>query len=382
MKSDFLVSVIVPIYKVESYLSHCVDSILRQTYYRIEVILIDDGSPDRCGAICDEYAKQDKRIKVIHQDNMGLSGARNTGIDVAVGEYVAFVDGDDWIHPKYIETMLEACIDNNCTLCQCDFFNVVDDYTPRNEYAGSVFTFETNEFVKAEYEIYSWNCVVAWNKLYHRSLFDGIRYPLGRLHEDEYTTYKIISAAERVALITDKLYYYRRRDDGIMQGECVEKRRSDVKKALEERIAYYEANEELVLAKWARDRYENWRGSIVGGEDKYLLKQQVFPFAQIEPGSRIVLYGAGKVGLSYYKQIISTNYCRINNWIDRNALELRKNGYAVEENVTLEQLEEVDYVVVALTHWNIAREVINIFEKEYGVDRSRIVHCIKGVLVD
>ena len=116
-----LVSIIVPIYNVEKYIKECIDSIINQTYKNLEIILVDDGSPDCCPKICDEYSKKDKRIKVIHKENGGLSSARNAGLDVAKGEYVSFIDSDDVVDEKFIETLYNLCIENNCDISECNF---------------------------------------------------------------------------------------------------------------------------------------------------------------------------------------------------------------------------------------------------------------------
>ncbi len=210
-----LISIIVPIYKVEKYLEHCVNSILNQTVKDIEVILVDDGSPDNCGAICDELAKTDSRIRVIHKPNGGLSDARNAGIDIAEGKYIGLVDSDDYIAPTMYEKLLKALEENDADASMCYACNTYDDdmeYRPCK--TGEVEMFDGEDILNALFNKKLNN--FAWNKLYKRELFNNIRYPFGKIYEDLFTTYKIFGKCKRVALDSSQMYYYRIRRDSIM----------------------------------------------------------------------------------------------------------------------------------------------------------------------
>ena len=214
------ISIIVPIYKVESYLKRCIDSILNQTFTDFECILVDDGSPDNCPQICDEYAKKDKRIRVIHKKNGGLSDARNVGIDIAQGEYLGFVDSDDWIHPQMYEILYNGIVENNVKLSVCAY-NETDTEEKFEGIDKPVFELRNGmDFLMTD----NVTAVVAWNKLYHRSLFKEIRYPVGRIHEDEFTTYKILYEAENIAFCNFKMYCYFINNDGITKSEYSLKR--------------------------------------------------------------------------------------------------------------------------------------------------------------
>lgn len=210
-----LISIVVPIYKVEKYLEHCVKSILNQTVKDIEVILVDDGSPDNCGAICDELAKTDSRIKVIHKPNGGLSDARNAGIEIAQGKYIGFIDSDDYIAPQMFEKLLGAIETQKADVSMCYACNIYDDdmeYRPCK--TGDVTVFEGEEIMEALFRMKLNN--FAWNKLYKIELFKEIRYPYGKIYEDLFTTYRIFGLCERVALDESQMYYYRIRRDSIM----------------------------------------------------------------------------------------------------------------------------------------------------------------------
>ena len=207
-----LISVIVPIYKVEKYLRKCVESILSQTHTNLEIILVDDGSPDNCGAICDEYAKQDARIKVIHKPNGGLSDARNAGLDIMTGEYVAFVDSDDWIGPRMYETLLQML-----KLFQADI--AIGGVADELEQNGKVTTVKvTNYREKPFYESateamhrFFTTAWAAWDKLYKADLFWDIRYPVGEINEDEAIVLQLLSKCSCVCYTNEVFYHYMRR---------------------------------------------------------------------------------------------------------------------------------------------------------------------------
>ena len=209
-----IISVIVPVYKVEEYLDECVKTIVDQTYTRMEIILVDDGSPDRCPQMCDEWAKRDSRIKVIHKANGGLSDARNAGLDICTGDYIAFVDSDDWIKPDMYQKMLEAIEEENADLCAC---NIISCY-PNREVAWGAKEYIVGDSEKMLDLIYSDSIfpVCAWNKLYRRKLWEDFRFPVGKICEDAFTTYLLVDKADRIVQITEPLYCYRIRPESIM----------------------------------------------------------------------------------------------------------------------------------------------------------------------
>ena len=235
------ISVIVPVYKVEKYIHRCVDSILGQTYADFELILVDDGSPDNCGAICDEYAVKDSRVVVIHQENGGLSAARNAGIDWAFAnsdsQWLTFIDSDDWVHPEYLQRLLDAALENNTSVSICGYAQT-DGADPEilTESLEPVLWNTEEFFVK-----HNVNATVAWGKLYRKECFRSIRYPLGKLHEDEFTTYKILFTFESVAAIAAPLYAYYTNPDSITKsGQS--RFREDRFLCVEEQIAYFREN--------------------------------------------------------------------------------------------------------------------------------------------
>ena len=237
MKSTDLISVIVPIYKVEPYLDRCVRSIVGQTYKNLEIILVDDGSPDKCPAMCDAWAERDQRIKVIHKTNGGLSDARNAGLLTATGKYIAFVDSDDWIHLHFIELLFIALCNTKAQLAACDIretdsVNVPDplDHDPiidthtRDE---AMLFLSRGERFRA----------VAWNKLYNRDLLRDETFPVGKYHEDEFFTYRIIDKCSTLAYVDFPLYYYFQRAGSIMSENSI--RHLDALEAYSERQAFF-----------------------------------------------------------------------------------------------------------------------------------------------
>lgn len=229
------VSVIVPCYKVEPYLRRCVDSILRQSYHDLEVILIDDGSPDRCGEICDGYAAVDTRVRVIHQSNRGLSEARNAGLDLMTGTFVTFVDGDDWLADTCVETLHELLIDSDADISACGMLLTSDDRNVPLPEDGLVRRLGRVEAIDHVLKRRKTSMVAACGKLYRADLFDGIRFPAGRLHEDAFTTYKVILKAQTIALTTSPQYYYYQRPDSITGSPFNSKAKLDIIDALTER---------------------------------------------------------------------------------------------------------------------------------------------------
>ncbi len=210
-----LISIIIPVYKVEKYINKCVDSVLSQSYENLEVILVDDGSPDSCGQICDDYAAKDKRVVVIHKANGGLSSARNAALDVAKGDYILCVDSDDYIHRDMVSKMLTAAKDYEADIVICShFMESPTKLTITDRISDEVIVMDRMEALDRlveDAEIKSY----AWGKLCRREFFDGVRYPKDRNYEDIATTYYLFDRAEKIIKIPEYLYYYIVRDDSI-----------------------------------------------------------------------------------------------------------------------------------------------------------------------
>ena len=240
------ISVIVPIYKVEAYLDRCVQSIVAQTYTNLEIILVDDGSPDNCPAICDTWAEKDARIKVVHKENGGLSDARNAGLAVATGDLISFIDSDDTIEPKFLELLygaLTACgadvaecgvsyVDEQGTLLRvCDTADVIE--------MGKV---DALRRLVLEDGIYQ----TVWNKLYRRKVMNDILFAFGKYNEDEFWTYRVFDRMEKLAVVREPLYNYLQRGTSII-GVGYNIRRLDGLEARFQRMEYLHKYEGLAV---------------------------------------------------------------------------------------------------------------------------------------
>lgn len=247
-----LISVIVPVYKVESYLHRCVDSIIYQTYRNLEIILVDDGSPDNCGKICDEYAKKDSRIKVIHKKNGGLSDARNVAIDIAQGRYITFVDSDDSINENYIKILYENLIINNADISCASFVKVYDGERIDKVLSIQNMTKVYSSGKAIENILYQHQLTnSAWGKLYDKRLFESLRFKVGILYEDLDLFYKLYEKADRIVQTNAVLYYYLQRTTSILGEFNI--RRIYVLNIVDEILAYM-TKYHPTLVKAAKDR--------------------------------------------------------------------------------------------------------------------------------
>ncbi len=211
-----LISVIVPVYKVERYLDECVESIVNQTYHNLEIILVDDGSPDNCPQICDDWAKKDERIRVIHKENGGLSSARNAGLDICTGDYISFIDSDDWIESDFYYTLYRKSAESGAEIVMCAAVAEYPDGSSRNT-AEHIFSHVLSQDELLHDFLYHRNnvCGAVWDKLYKRSVFEKVRFPIGLNSEDRYVhaiTYSSISKFQYIDVI---LYHYRQRENSI-----------------------------------------------------------------------------------------------------------------------------------------------------------------------
>lgn len=217
-----MISVIIPVYNVSAFLVRCLDSVLGQTYQALEIILVDDGSTDESPNICDEYEARDHRVRVIHQENAGLSGARNAGLEIATGTYIAFVDSDDFIHPAMYESLLQALQQTGADMAVSGIVKVNETdckdltFPPLPSGELPVVSFHTREDILAQLQERDAQTVVAWSKLYKKELFEKTRFPQGRLHEDAAVIHKILWQCQIVCYVDMEFYYYVQRGSSIM----------------------------------------------------------------------------------------------------------------------------------------------------------------------
>lgn len=231
------ISVIVPVYKVEAFLDRCVQSIVNQSYKNLEIILVDDGSPDNCPAMCDAWANKDSRVKVIHKKNGGLSDARNAGMTIATGELMGFVDSDDWIAPDMYQHLHDLMTADNSDIAACGVKMVWEDGTPSRFLTKSgCCVLDREEAMRAIIDE-SWLKQPVWYKLYKTTLIRTISFPAGKYHEDVFWSYQAVGKAQRVSVSDEIGYYYVQRDGSIM-GEKYSLKRLDSIEAKKYRMLF------------------------------------------------------------------------------------------------------------------------------------------------
>ena len=267
-----LLSVIVPVYKVEAYLRECVDSILAQTYQNLEIILVDDGSPDNCGAICDEYAAKDSRVKVIHKPNGGLSDARNAGMAIATGEYLMFVDSDDLLTPNAAQTLMELALKEQADV-------VIGGHLRFEEQPPQIPACSTSTMVhtpeEATVDMLQNGCA-AWARVFRRSIHAGVDFPVGEINEDEAIVLRLYQRCRRIVKTYAVVYFYRCRPESITTTSYNPKKLIWVKHC-RDNLAFVRAHYPALEA----DAATRYRGSLTWSMTEMLLSDQDFS-AQIQ----------------------------------------------------------------------------------------------------
>lgn len=253
-----VVTIIIPVYNVEKYIGKCLDSIINQTYRDLEIVVVDDGSTDQSGVICDAFAEKDSRIHVLHQKNGGLSAARNAGLDHATGEFVMFIDGDDYIHCKMAEILLKSLEENNADIAvgkftlvkETELLNMPDEPEQRDEPK----CISGRESCKLIYETEPTETIIVCNKMFRSKLFMKIRFPIGRLHEDEFVIYKLLYNSTWVTYTGVVLYYYIRRENSITMDINYSIGHMSLLDMAEESIAFFKVNNDAQMISLASDR--------------------------------------------------------------------------------------------------------------------------------
>ncbi|MCI7678044.1 MAG: glycosyltransferase [Streptococcus orisratti] len=256
---DELITVIVPIYNIENFIGNCIESIIRQSYENIEILLINDGSKDNSQKICETYVAKDSRVKLLNKENGGLSDARNYGLDYASGEYIVFIDGDDTIDPNYIEKLYTSIKMNGSEVAICSFNLVNEDYVPfkseiLNLPAGVV---SGHDILSEVLTSYGYKYVVAWNKIYKKRIFDTLRFEKGKLYEDEFINYKLFWDIQNVAIVKEPLYNYVQRSGSIVTSNMTLEKLEMQKEVQKRRIKFYKKRDVYLFNK-AKQQYCNW----------------------------------------------------------------------------------------------------------------------------
>ena len=375
---DEKISIVIPIYNTEQYLDKCVDSVLNQTYKNLEVILVDDGSTDDSGKICDYYAAKDERVVIIHQRNQGNNVARKNGVKIANGDYVGFVDSDDWIEPDMYQCMVDNIKKNNADIVSVGFYLEYSNKTEiyNDEIDSNLYKIgkDTNKFIESvllgntKSRLYSiqWNLVT---KLFKRNVISVSQEKVNGVFygEDMAVTFESYYLAESISVINKPYYHYRQCNHSITHKKDVM-----LLSKLNEMYAYmkklFESKNAGCLIQQELDRYfirtiNDVMPKVTGSEEIYNIKY-LLPYK--DKGKKIVLYGAGRIGKDFYKQVINagmTCYWTDSNWkkIDNSCI------ISVEEALK----KEFDKIVIAIKNEEIVQNVCNEL-KNKGVPESKI----------
>lgn len=276
-----VISVIVPLYNTENFLPRCVDSILSQTYPDFDVVLVDDGSKDQSGAICDAYAARDSRVHVIHQRNSGVGVARNTGLEWVMAnsdsQWITFVDSDDWVHPRMLETLLNIAVEYEAKISACGFLETENGELVVTEDQLKVQRWDSAEFYQKQAILGT----VPWGKLYAKSCFGTIRYPVGTYFDDEFVTYKLLFAQEYLSFVPAPMYAYYINPAGLTKRPWIP-RRLDVWQAYEQQIEFFRQRGD---EKMLRSRYREYLDNSYA---QLLEVQELADAAQREKNSKLI----------------------------------------------------------------------------------------------
>lgn len=377
-----MVSIIVTVYNVAQYLQACLESIITQSYGNIEIIIVDDGSTDSSGSICDMFAAKDSRIKVIHKKNEGLVRARKTGVQIATGDYVAYVDGDDWIEPNMIEHLFFKMREEMVDVIMCGRYEDVGDCHRKVYHGIAAGRYDRKSLLEKVYpkmivngSFFEWGIFPGvWDKLFRRKFLIKFQNAVDdriTMGEDAACVYPLLLNAESIYILHECLYHYRQSTNSMVKiYENIEKQREHFQILYNSVNNYFERNISIY------DMREQWREYVlflmVPRAD--ILYQNVnkldflYPYVGVKKGSKIIIYGMGTNGQLLYRHLISTNYCEVVACADKNFLELSKLGLEV---ISPSELGEYDYdaIVIANSFFKVRNEIYAELIKRYPKEK-------------
>ena len=379
-----LISVLVPIYKIDQYLGICIESLLNQTYKNLEIILVDDGSPDRCPEICDLYARKDNRIKVIHKSNSGLVSARKAGILAATGEYIGYVDGDDWVGAGFYHALYCSISESDADIAIAGFSRDLFASTKNMHNAIPSGVYEGDGLDKIKQEMISYGdfychglTTYLWNKLFRRESI--LQYQLDMderitIGEDAATTYNAIMASKKIVVTDNCAYHYRQREDSMLK--------TTLNYAEEYRkVKYFHDYMVKSLSVWP-EKYQLQKqikdlivstyiirsGGTLGNNHPEFFN---FPFSIDLTDKRIIVYGAGTFGQQFVKRLRNENRCKLEGWIDEDYWEYRRCCMDVDPICSISE-KTFDYVVIA----NLTPVLVEKMKRilfDYGIEERQIL---------
>lgn len=385
------ISVIVPIYNIKEFLPQCIESILRQTYVDIEIILVDDGSDDGCSDICEEYKQKDSRIIVIHKENGGLVSARKAGLRAASCPYIAYVDGDDWIEPDMYERMHHKLVDQNVDVVMCGRYEHVGK-THKEVYHGiEEGRYGKQKLMETVYPwmisgdaFFEWGLFPGlWDKLFRRECLERFQFMVDEriaMGEDAACVYPCLLNVSSIYVMHECLYHYRQTVASMV------KRITNPKEERERfRVLYQSVNRSLESYSGIFDLREQWKRYVlflmVPRADTLLegMEQMdyLFPFSGVRKGSKIILYGMGTYGQRLYKYIKRTGFCDLLMAADQNYKELNRQGIPAKDPNEIGQ-HQYDAIVIANSFDSLRREIYNGLIQNYPAYK---VHVMDEALV-
>lgn len=380
---DPLISILVPIYKIDRYLGICIESLLNQTYKNLEIILVNDGSPDRCPEICDLYASKDTRIKVIHKPNGGLVSARKAGLKAARGNYIGYVDGDDWVGPGFYHSLYNSIKESNADIAIAGFSRDLFSSTkkilnaiPSGLYEGAALD-DIKKKMISEGAFYRHGITTyLWNKLFKRKVLEPYQMAMDEritIGEDAATTYPAIMSSKKIVITDNCAYHYRQREDSMLK--MTTNHNDEFLKVM---YLYDYMNQ--VLMEWSDD-YQLLRQTeelilstfIIrsGGSLKGAPAMMNFPFPVEITGKRIAVYGAGTFGQQLVRRLKNDNRCNLVTWIDDDYWEYRRCCMDVDP---IEQICEVEFdsIIIALID-PVQIAIVKNLLFDYGVEEKSII---------
>lgn len=376
-----LVSIIVPIYNIEKYIGCCIESIINQTYVNIEIILLDDGSTDKSGEICDGYKAKDRRITVIHKYNEGLVATRKMGLNVSSGEYIMFVDGDDWLENNAVEVLINSALGDSFDMVQCGFIEEGEQkrlITQSDREYTKLPNDEKKKLIEGWLEN-SYSCVTStiWGKIYSRGTITNAYCSVPNdlnIGEDFANYVKIIANLSNVKIVSNPLYHYRIRNGSLSRGT------DDLKRGIQHDYITNYVFLELINSPLDVDRDILYKW-LFGRKKEYIMKNDMyfnetylryfFPNIEIFFGKKIIIYGAGRVGKDYYKRFRIYSQCKIVGWVDKNSSEIDIDYYEIEPVSHIDETD-YDYIVIAVSKDDLANEIITELIKK-GIDTDKVI---------
>lgn len=381
-----MISIIVPIFNVEQYLPQCIESICHQTYKELEIILVDDGSNDNSGKICDLYEKNDPRIKVLHKKNEGLVSARKAGLQLSHGRYIAYVDGDDWIEDTMYERLLNCLLEFNVDVAMCGRYEDTGKYSKAVYHGIEEGKYDKERMIKSIYPrmivnevFFEWGIFPGvWDKLFKREYIEPFQMKVDeriQMGEDAVCTYPCLLNAESIYILHECFYHYRQTTNSMVKQTL----NSDIERQ-KFKILYQTGMKQFERYKNIFDCREQWKKYVLFlmiPRSDSLYKgfselSQLFPFSKVKRGMKISLYGAGTYGQRLYEYLKTEDFCKVIYWVDRNYIELQKMRLNVISPEEI-QIDRVDQIVVALSYAKPRLELYQKLVEKYGKEKISVI---------